>query len=140
MFELDERLANDTIKLASWPLCEVLLMNDRHYPWFILVPRVPQISELYHLDAEQQKQFQEESNRLSMHIMKQFAGYKLNVAALGNVVRQLHIHHIVRFESDVAWPGPVWGKVPSEPYTEEELASIQSGATAWLSLPLFSAR
>ena len=115
------RLNNDTKKIATWPLCDLLLMNDSQYPWCILVPRVSGLSEMYQLSRSQRQQFDLESIHLSKVLMQVFAGKKLNVAALGNVVSQLHIHHVVRYEDDVSWPAPVWGRFPAESYTEESL-------------------
>ena len=120
-FGLDERLANDTILLASWSLSDLRMMNDLQYPWFILVPRIDGLRELYELTSEQRLVFDQESDRLSHAAMKAFKGEKLNVAALGNVVSQLHIHHIVRFENDPAWPAPVWGKLPVVPMTKVQI-------------------
>jgi diadenosine tetraphosphate (Ap4A) HIT family hydrolase len=125
LFELDARLKNDTVYLASWPLCEVLLMNDSQYPWAILVPRRAGVRELFELAEKDQKLYWAESMALSKLLMQAFAGHKLNVAALGNVVPQLHIHHVVRFEGDAAWPGPVWGKVPAKAYDADALQRIQ---------------
>lgn len=118
MFQLDARLVNDTILLASWPLCDVLLMNDTQYPWCILVPRLPGLTEIYQLSSDQRQQLDCESIFLSKTLMSVFEGDKLNVAALGNVVSQLHIHHVVRYTHDVTWPAPVWGKCPAEAYSE----------------------
>jgi len=123
-FQLDERLQNDTIKLASWPLCEVLLMNDTNYPWVILVPRIKDATELYQLDHSQRQQFDAESDYLAQTLMSLFQGDKMNVAALGNVVKQLHIHHVVRFETDQAWPAPIWGKFPVVPYAPDERDNV----------------
>ena len=120
-FQLDSRLQNDTLHIASWPLCEVLLMNDANYPWCILVPRVAGLSEIYDLTRSQRQQLDLESWFLSTSLMDIFQGKKLNVAALGNVVRQLHIHHVVRYTDDPAWPAPIWGKVPVRAHTEAEL-------------------
>ena len=120
-FKLDPRLANDTTRIASWPLCEVLLMNDSQYPWCILVPRQPNLSELFQLSRSQRHQLDLESVFLSKTLMQIFDGDKLNVAALGNVVHQLHIHHVVRFSQDPAWPAPIWGKLPVKAYSEAEL-------------------
>jgi len=117
-FELDSRLAADTLALASWPLCEVRLMNEARYPWVILVPRVPGTTELYQLSEAERLQLDRESIFLGQSMMSALGGHKLNVAALGNVVRQLHIHHIVRYTDDAAWPAPVWGQFPVEPMTE----------------------
>ena len=115
-FVLHERLAADCLVVGDWPLCRVLLMNDSNYPWLILVPRRPNLREIYQLDANDRAQFLAESCALGEALMQQFAGDKLNVAALGNMVPQLHIHHIVRKVGDAAWPAPVWGKQPAQPY------------------------
>ena len=130
-FKLDKRLAADTIPILDWPLCRVLLMNDQQYPWCILVPRVldeagEEITELFHLNAAQRAQLDKESNALSTTLMSHFSGYKLNVAALGNVVSQLHIHHVVRFQSDPSWPAPIWGRLPIEPYSSESAEALAS--------------
>ena len=122
MFNLDSRLDTDTINLTSWPLCDVQLMDDSQFPWVILVPRIDGATELYHLDKTQREQLDAESIFLSKTLMAIYQGDKLNTAALGNVVSQLHIHHIVRFESDITWPAPVWGKVPAKHFSDEELA------------------
>ena len=120
-FKLDERLNNDTIKLASWPLSEVLLMNDSQYPWVILVPRCEGASEIYQLSLADQHQLLQESMFLGQQLMTLYAGEKLNIAALGNVVNQLHVHHVVRFETDIAWPAPIWGRHPVSPYSKAAL-------------------
>ena len=122
-FALHPRLAADTFTLGDLPLCRLLLMNDAQYPWFILVPRREGAREIYLLDDADQLQLWRESARLSRALMDAFAGYKLNVAALGNVVPQLHLHHIVRQPGDAAWPGPVWGRHPPRPYTDAERAA-----------------
>lgn len=121
MFELHPQLQKDTVKIGSLPLSEVLLMNDTNYPWLILVPRYPEISELHQLSDTDQQQFIRESSFVSARMQKHFQADKMNVAALGNMVPQLHIHHIARYHSDDAWPGPVWGVQPAKPYGEDEL-------------------
>jgi len=126
MFQLHERLVADTHNLGRSQLCEILLMNDRTWPWIILVPAVPDIREIYQLGKEQQQRLLEESSTLSQGMMEIFGGDKMNVAALGNMVPQLHLHHIVRFEGDPAWPGPVWGKQPPVPYEDGELEQIKA--------------
>ena len=117
MFVLDSRLQQDTVWLGDYPLCSLLLMNDAQYPWFILVPRREDVSELFQLDAADQLQLWGETNGLAEVLKDCFAADKMNVATLGNVVSQLHMHVIVRRQSDVAWPGPVWGRVPALVYT-----------------------
>jgi diadenosine tetraphosphate (Ap4A) HIT family hydrolase len=121
VFQLDARLENDTKLIAFWPLCDLLLMDDSQYPWCILVPRVANLSEIYQLSLVQRQQLDLESIFLSTTLMDIFKGDKLNVAALGNVVKQLHIHHVVRFADDPTWPAPIWGKLPAKVYSEEGL-------------------
>ena len=120
MFILDERLQQDTCWLADLPLCRVLLMNDGRYPWLILVPRVAAVSEVFELDDGQQQQLWDESRQLAQAMAGAFAADKMNIATLGNVVRQLHMHLVVRREGDKSWPAPVWGRGTPVPYSEEE--------------------
>ncbi len=126
VFRLHERLKADTIGLGSTSLCEIRLMNDSTWPWVLLVPAVAGIREIYQLSADQQHQLVRESSALSEAMMGVFGGDKMNVAALGNMVPQLHLHHIVRFEGDPGWPGPVWGKQAPVAYSDEELAQVRS--------------
>ena len=126
VFRLHERLEADTIGLGSTSLCEIRLMNDSAWPWVLLVPAVAGIREIYQLSADQQHQLVRESSALSEAMMDVFGGDKMNVAALGNMVPQLHLHYIVRFEGDPAWPGPVWGKQAPVAYFDEELAQVRS--------------
>ena len=125
MTEIHPRLATDCVILGRLVLCHLLLMNDRNYPWFILVPDRANVSEIYQLEAEDRAQLLAESCALSEFVMRDFEGDKLNVAALGNQVPQLHLHHIVRYRSDPAWPGPVWGKQAPVSYAQDELADIR---------------
>ena len=124
MFNLDSQLQKDTIAIASLPLCELLLMNDANYPWLILVPRREDVRELIELSAEDQLQFMHESNAVARLLQTQFSAEKLNIAALGNVVAKLHIHHIARFKHDAVWPKPVWGVMPAVAYQEDKLAEV----------------
>ncbi len=123
-FELHPRLAADTAFITDLPLCRVLLINDSQYPWTLLVPRRPDIKEAHHLSNTDQQQLLNESNRLCRVMETLFTPDKLNVAAIGNVVPQLHIHHIARFTSDATWPAPVWGALPAVPYTQTALDSL----------------
>ncbi|WGD29979.1 HIT domain-containing protein [Ancylobacter sp. WKF20] len=108
-FGLDPRLEADTFPVGDLSLCTVRLMNDARFPWLILVPRQPDLAELIDLDDAARAQLTTEIDAAS-RVLKAATGCdKLNVAALGNMVRQLHIHVIARFTSDAAWPGPVWG-------------------------------
>ena len=121
-FALHPQLAADCAAVGDWPLCRLLLMNDAQYPWFILVPRRAGMREIYELAEPDQQQLWRESAQLGRALMQAFAGDKLNIAALGNMVPQLHVHHIVRYRSDAAWPAPVFGKHPPQPYRPEQLA------------------
>lgn len=121
MFKLDSRLESDSIALGEFPLCLVLMSRDANYPWCILVPKRTGVTELYQLDLDDMKQLLIESRHLSKVMMELFDGDKLNVAALGNLVPQLHIHHVVRFKSDSAWPGPVWGAAVPRTFERGEL-------------------
>lgn len=125
MFVLDPRLQQDTLPLGDFPLCRLLLSNDANYPWFILVPRRAAISEVFELDQQDQLQLWQETNDLAQTLKAEFNADKLNVAALGNVVSQLHMHVIVRHRDDIAWPAPVWGKHAARPYTAEQVALIR---------------
>ena len=120
-FELDARLASDSHPLCRLALCELRLMDDANYPWLILVPRLIAARELIDLDTEQRLQLSNETDRAARLLRDAFRPHKLNVAALGNVVEQLHVHVIARFEDDPAWPAPVWGRVEARPYTPEAL-------------------
>ena len=126
MIEIHPQLVADCKVLGRFPLCHLLLMDDRNYPWFILVPDRVNIREIYQLEADERRQLLDESCLLSGFLMNAFNGDKLNVAALGNLVPQLHLHHVVRYESDPAWPTPIWGKHPALPYSEDALDEIKS--------------
>ena len=117
-FELAPRLAADTFLVGEAPLSQVLLMNDARYPWLILVPRRADVTEPFELSEADQAQLLQESMRLGEAMKAHFAADKLNIAALGNQVAQLHVHHVARFHTDDAWPGPVWGVGSAVPYGE----------------------
>jgi diadenosine tetraphosphate (Ap4A) HIT family hydrolase len=117
-FELDPKLAADTSEVARWELCRVLLMNDANYPWLILVPARPGLRDFHDLAAEDLPAMTDEIVRASKALEALFDPVKLNVAALGNQVPQLHIHVIARRADDPAWPKPVWGAAPARPYDE----------------------
>ena len=121
MFKLDDRLKNDTHFVGEWSLSLLLLHGDSNYPWFILVPKRAQICEIYELREEDQLGLFDESRILTTALMEIFRPDKLNIAALGNVVKQLHVHHIARYEDDVAWPAPVWGAVSLKEYETDAL-------------------
>jgi len=125
MFALDSRLQQDCLLIGDFPLCRLLLMNDSHYPWFILVPRREEVSELFQLDAADQRQLWHETTLLAETLKDTFAADKMNVATLGNVVSQLHMHVIVRRRGDAAWPAPVWGRHPAQAYADEQVRQLK---------------
>ena len=120
-WHLHPQLADDTHPVASWPLCELRLMDDANHPWLILVPRVVEAVELIDLSNAQQAELMREIGVASRVLQAVFKPHKLNVAALGNLVPQLHVHVIARYQDDIAWPRPVWGIAAAKPYTEEAL-------------------
>lgn len=133
VFVLDSRLQQDSLVLGDFPLCRLLLSKDANYPWFILVPRRADISELFQLSEADQQQLWKETTYLAETLKGSFAADKLNVATLGNVVSQLHMHVIVRRRDDAAWPAPVWGRVPAIEYTAEQVEAIRQRLRAVLS-------
>lgn len=114
-FGLDPRLAADAHLVGRGPLSELLLFDEARYPWFVLVPRRSGAEELVHLSSDDRAGLQAESAALATALTSAFAIDKVNVGALGNVVRQLHVHHVGRYLDDAAWPGPVWGHSPRQP-------------------------
>lgn len=120
LFVLDSRLEADTLPVGSLSLSQVLLMNDRRYPWVILVPRRDGIREWIDLDETDGRQLWQESMQVCRVLRELFGGDKLNVGALGNIVEQLHVHHLVRRRDDPAWPAPVWGHSPAENYADDD--------------------
>jgi len=107
-------------------------MNDSHYPWFILVPDRSAVSEIFQLSSEDQNQLLQESSYLSRQLTQCFRADKMNLAALGNIVPQLHLHHIVRFITDPVWPAPVWGKLPARPYTPAAINELRTQLRPYL--------
>jgi len=123
MFSLDSRLKNDTINIGKLQLSRVLLMNDSRYPWIILVPELDNVYEWTDISKENQVTLHDESLLIQNALMDLYGGQSLNIGKLGNIVSQFHLHHIVRFENDPAWPGPVWGHSSAVNYSPQELES-----------------
>ena len=130
-FALDPRLVNDTHRLGSLPLSELLLMDNALLPWLILVPRVTEI-ELYRLPVAQRRQLDDETAAVAAFVAGAFAVDKLNVAAIGNVVAQLHVHVVGRRRDDHAWPGVVWGRPERTAYTPAAVVDVRSRVAAVL--------
>ena len=118
MFTLHPRLAADTFEIGQFPVTTALLMNNASLPWVILVPRRAGIRELHELNQKDRTAVFNESLWVGEAIFTEFNADKLNTAAIGNMVPQLHLHHIVRFKHDAVWPQPVWGNLPDKPYTK----------------------
>ena len=115
-FPLHPRLKADTVFVADWPLSRVLLMDDRRYGWLVLVPRRPGMTELFDLSQPDRATLMEEAARAAMLLKTITGAAKINIGALGNLVPQLHLHVVARNPGDPAWPGPVWGHSPADPY------------------------
>jgi diadenosine tetraphosphate (Ap4A) HIT family hydrolase len=124
MFILNSRLQADTFFIADLKISRLLLMNDSNYPWLILVPRKADLIELTDLSFEDQIEVLREINLVGKILQENFGAEKLNIAALGNVVSQLHIHVIVRKKNDATFPKPVWGNAIAKPYTEQDAQDI----------------
>ncbi len=138
MAELHPQLMKDCLLIGRFPLCRLLLMQDANYPWFILVPDREAVTEIHQLGADDRRQLLSESCALATVLAEHFHADKLNIAALGNVVPQLHVHHVVRYHDDPAWPAPVWGHTPAKPYTakalDEVIDKLRAGAPDGLEL------
>lgn len=118
-FILHPQLAADTFMIGDWPLCRLLRMNDRSYPWLILVPKIADIREIIDLGASDRQRLMSEIAQASLALRHLLTPDKINVAALGNVVPQLHVHIIARFTNDPAWPRPIWGVKQTAPFDAE---------------------
>ena len=121
---LHPQLAADTANLGDLPLSRVLVMNDANYPWLVLVPRKPDITEVVDLDEAEQAQLMREVTQAARALREVTGCHKLNIATLGNAVPQLHVHVIARFRHDAAWPKPVWGVAPSRAYEAQALDKL----------------
>jgi diadenosine tetraphosphate (Ap4A) HIT family hydrolase len=124
MFELDERLQRDTLALGDFPLCRLLLMNDARFPWFILVPRRNHIQEIFDLSGAEQPLLWREVTSLTQNLYLALKADKMNVASLGNLVPQLHVHVVARYRNDPAWPEPVWGTPDPLPYETVQMQKV----------------
>ena len=131
-FQLHPRLQQDSIAMGEFNLSELRLINDSQYPWFILVPKRSDISEIFQLTETDLLHLQQESNLLAKTLADVFKADKMNIAAIGNMVPQLHIHHIVRYKDDIAWPAPVWGKFDAVPYTAQQIEEIKNSLKSQL--------
>ena len=124
IWRIDERLANDCAIIGDFPLCRVLLMLDARFPWAILVPRRIGLSELHDLSIADRSVLMDEVLETSAALQQLTQADKMNIAALGNIVGQLHVHVVARFVSDEAWPDPVWGSGEKRPYAAGDQARL----------------
>ncbi|QJQ95002.1 MULTISPECIES: HIT domain-containing protein [Halomonadaceae] len=129
-FTLDPRLEADSLPITELPLCQVRLMNDARFAWLLLVPRRSDVSEVFELSEQDQAQLWREATALGQGMKQALQGDKLNLATLGNVVSQLHLHVIVRKHDDDAWPAPVWGHGQAQPYDLQQQTSMRDLALA----------
>jgi len=119
-FDLDPRLEADSFHMTTMDGCQIRLMNDARFPWLILVPEVANVSELFDLPHEKSTKVMALAIKLGAEMRQKFGADKINIATIGNVVKQLHIHVVARFETDEAWPGPIWGVGKPIPMTDDE--------------------
>ncbi len=131
-FSLDARLSSDTDFVGDLPLCRVLLMNDSRWPWLVLVPRRDNLAELSDLEAVDRTRLIEEAARMADWLKAHTRAEKINLGALGNIVRQLHVHVVARSAGDPGWPGPVWGFGAAVPYEDNEFRAMMAAARAGL--------
>jgi len=136
---LHPQLADDSHPLPGFPLCELRLMDDANYPWLVLVPRIAGAREWLDLAPAQRHQLSDEIDLAARALSTVFRPFKLNIAALGNLVPQLHVHIIARFEDDPAWPAPVWGRIAARPYPPDVLIERVNALSEALSALTFSA-
>ena len=139
-FELDARILGDSRLIGRLPLCQLRLHHDGRYPWVLLVPERAAIREIHELSETDRRALIEESSAVATAMQTLFGADKMNIAALGNMVPQLHVHHVARFATDDAWPGPIWGQHPAKPYAEDALAErVDSLRAAFVSIAGFEA-
>lgn len=130
--QLDERLVRDSYPVAELPLCQLRLMDDTRFPWLILIPRRAEVSEVFDLNEADRQQLWREASEVGYMLKTLTQADKINIANLGNVVAQLHVHIVARLRGDNAWPGPVWGQGQPQPYDLDGLASMRDHLLARL--------
>jgi len=134
LFTLHHQLEKDSILIGELALCQLRLINDANYPWCVLIPKRPNIVEVTDLSDDDYLLLQSESRRLTKAMLALFQPKKMNIASLGNMVPQLHVHHIARFETDKAWPKPVWGVEPMVDYDEKTRDKLLADLRAALAI------
>lgn len=137
---LDPQLERDSVEIANLPLCQARLMNDANYPWLLLVPRRANVSEIVDLEEADRAQLMREIAQTVQALKAETACDKINVAAIGNVVAQLHVHVIARSRSDPAWPKPVWGAVAARAYEDAARQTLLAALQQRLNLSQLKAQ
>lgn len=132
MIHIDNRLLTNTKFACDLSLCRVLIQNDTRFPWFILIPKVEAVTELFELTQEDQNQLMLEITCISLYLKEELYVHKVNIGALGNIVPQLHVHAVGRMQDDAAWPGPVWGTGIATHYTNDEIKTRIQSLNDWL--------
>tara|TARA_B110001450_G_scaffold178863_1_gene167093 strand:- start:1395 stop:1820 length:426 start_codon:yes stop_codon:yes gene_type:complete len=132
MFQLHPVLQKDTVAVGEFSLSLLLISKDANYPWAILVPKRPDIEEIYQLSPSDRQELLKESCLLANALAEIFKPDKLNIATIGNMVPQLHMHHVCRYQTDLCWPKPVWGQTPASNYTAQELEGFKQRLLAEL--------
>ncbi|KQQ38579.1 diadenosine tetraphosphate hydrolase [Rhizobium sp. Leaf306] len=125
-FELDGRIARDSDLIATLDLCQLRIQNDSRWPWLVMVPQRADMTEIFELSEADQALLSAEVNHVAAALNAITGATKINVGALGNIVRQLHVHVIARFEGDANWPGPIWGYGSAEPYDGEKMQALMN--------------
>jgi diadenosine tetraphosphate (Ap4A) HIT family hydrolase len=125
-FELDGRIARDSDLIATLDLCQLRIQNDSRWPWLVMVPQRADMTEIFELSEADQALLSAEVNQVAAALKKITGATKINVGALGNIVRQLHVHVIARFEGDANWPGPIWGYGSAEPYDSDKRQALKN--------------
>ena len=125
-FELDGRIARDSDLIATLDLCQLRIQNDSRWPWLVMVPQRADVTEIFELSEADQALLSAEVNHVAAALKEITCATKINVGALGNIVRQLHVHVIARFEGDANWPGPIWGYGSAEPYDGEKRQALMN--------------
>ncbi|UJR83900.1 HIT domain-containing protein [Sandaracinus amylolyticus] len=134
IFALDPRIEADSAPVGRLPLCHVRWMRDARYPWALLVPARPGVREIHELDERDRHALIDESAQVASALSRIVSAHKMNVAAIGNVVAQLHVHVVARFPTDDAWPRPVWGLHPALPYEPDVLEARIAALRAELAI------
>ena len=133
-WSLNPQLERDSSTLGNLPLCHIRLMNDANYPWLLLIPRCANATEIMDLSETDQAHLMREITKTIRALKTETSCHKINVAAIGNVVAQLHVHVVARFRTDTAWPKPVWGAAPARAYDDAALQKLLASLRAQLAL------